>query len=69
MTAEARGVVRELFELFLGDPGRLPVEWRQLTKGPRDPATARVVADYVAGMTDRYALGEHERLVKTGTEK
>jgi dGTPase len=69
MTAEARRVVRELFDLFLGDPGQLPEEWRALTKGAGEPATARVVADYVAGMTDRYALDEHRRLIDSRPEK
>jgi dGTPase len=69
MTAHARVVVRQLFDLFLGDPGRLPGEWRQQTKGPGDPVTARVVADYVAGMTDRYALDEHKRLADPGAGK
>jgi dGTPase len=69
MTAEAKAVVRELFGLFLNDPGQLPEEWRALTRGAGDPVTARVVADYVAGMTDRYALDEHKRLGLSGAAK
>ncbi len=69
MNVESRRVVRELFDLFLGDPDRLPAEWRQQTTGVRSPVTARVVADYVAGMTDRFALDEHKRMVNPGAGK
>jgi len=67
MTAQARRVVRDLFGLFLNDPGRMPEEWRALAKGAGDPVTARVAADYVAGMTDRFALDEHKRLGLSGS--
>ena len=40
----------------------LPTEWRRLAAGPDDPQTARVAADYLAGMTDRFAADEHRRL-------
>jgi len=40
----------------------LPSEWGRLAAGPDDPQTARVAADYLAGMTDRFALEEHRRL-------
>jgi dGTPase len=62
MANKAKRVVRELFELFCSDPICLPTEWRQGTRGPDAPETARIVADYIAGMTDRYALDEHSRL-------
>jgi dGTPase len=62
MTSKARQVVGELFRLFLAEPECLPTEWQRLTDGPAAPATARVVADYIAGMTDRFALDEHRRL-------
>ncbi len=64
MSSKARRVLRELFQLFLAEPECLPGEWRALTGG--GPAeTARVVADYLAGMTDRFALDEHRRLFDT----
>ncbi len=56
-------VVRELFGLFISDPGLLPSEWQQGTDGPKGAETARVVGDYIAGMTDRYALRAYERLI------
>ncbi len=58
---KARRVVRELFRLFVAEPKCLPREWQDAAL--RDPAgPERVVADYIAGMTDRYALVEHARL-------
>ncbi len=62
MTSKARRVVRELFESYLERPECLPEDWRRQTGGPGTAETARVVADYIAGMTDRYALDEHRRL-------
>jgi dGTPase len=64
MSSKARRVVRELFQLFLAEPDRLPGEWRALTGGG-EAERARIVADYLAGMTDRFALDEHRRLVDT----
>ncbi|MSP88447.1 MAG: deoxyguanosinetriphosphate triphosphohydrolase [Alphaproteobacteria bacterium] len=61
MTSKARRVVRDLFNLFLAEPECLPMDWQAQCQGPNTSATARVVADYVAGMTDRFALDEHRR--------
>ncbi|WP_432816944.1 deoxyguanosinetriphosphate triphosphohydrolase [Sulfitobacter sp. JB4-11] len=65
MRAEVSQVVRDLFPLFLEDPQLLPRHWaRQIAEAAQDQTTlARMVADYIAGMTDRYALGEHARLL------
>ncbi|MBO0738553.1 MAG: deoxyguanosinetriphosphate triphosphohydrolase [Alphaproteobacteria bacterium] len=65
MSSKARRVVRELFSLYLAEPQCLPREWRCLAAGPDEPRTARVAADYLAGMTDRFALDEHHRLFDT----
>ena len=62
MTSKARRVVGELFRLFLAEPECLPTEWGALAEGSNTAKTARVVTDYIAGMTDRYALDEHRRL-------
>ncbi len=66
MTAKARRTVRALFEAFLDDPGLLPPEAqeaaRRLEAERGEAGRARAVADYVAGMTDRYAIAEHARL-------
>jgi dGTPase len=62
MISKARRVVSDLFQLFLDEPSCLPTEWRARAEAPRSPKTARLVADYIAGMTDRFALTEHRRL-------
>jgi dGTPase len=63
--AEVTTVVQDLFPLFLDDPGLLPPRWRQDVAAARTDRQqlARIVADYIAGMTDRFALQEHARLV------
>jgi dGTPase len=65
MTSKARRIVQDLFQLFLAEPQCLPTEWRAGTDEPGSRTTARTVADYIAGMTDRYALDEHARLFDT----
>jgi len=66
MTAKARRVVRELFDAFLADPNLMPAEHRDSAQALEQQAPAagraRGVADYIAGMTDRYAILEHRRL-------
>ena len=70
MTSKARRVITELFDAFLADERLLPPEHRT----PPDPdrysspetARARAVADYIAGMTDRYAILEHRRMFEPG---
>jgi dGTPase len=65
MSSKARRVVHDLFALYLAEPQCLPREWRGLASRPDDAQTARVAADYLAGMTDRFALDEHHRLFDT----
>ncbi|MGH6991309.1 MAG: deoxyguanosinetriphosphate triphosphohydrolase family protein, partial [Stellaceae bacterium] len=68
MTSKARRLIAGLFTLLEADPALLPAEWQQratrerATPGASLGATAVTVADYIAGMTDRYALDEHRRL-------
>ena len=62
MTSKARRVVGEMFELMFAEPELLPAEWRGRAE-QKDPAgRARMIADYIAGMTDRYALEVHRKL-------
>lgn len=61
-TSLARRVVADLFQLYLSEPNVMPLEWQARAGRPGDPQTARTVCDYVAGMTDRYALEEHRAL-------
>lgn len=62
MTSKARRVVSALFRLYIAQPSCLPPEWQARTDGPNGPRTARGVADFIAGMTDRFAMEEHRRL-------
>ncbi len=62
MMGQASRVVQELFELFIEDPDILPTEIRKDCNGPNDHLTARVVCDYIAGMTDSFAIAEHRKL-------
>ncbi|TCP42219.1 deoxyguanosinetriphosphate triphosphohydrolase [Rhodovulum marinum] len=62
--AEVTRVVADLFPLYLHDPGLMPEKWREDVAAAADETElARIVADYIAGMTDRFAMQEHERLV------
>ncbi|MFO1047508.1 MAG: deoxyguanosinetriphosphate triphosphohydrolase [Geminicoccaceae bacterium] len=69
MTLKARRVVRELTEALLAAPDCLPDGWRGRAGSPGSPATAAAVRDYVAGMTDRFALDEHDRLFRLGRDR
>ncbi|MBM10015.1 MAG: deoxyguanosinetriphosphate triphosphohydrolase [Magnetovibrio sp.] len=62
MTSKGRRVVKDLFQLLLKEPECLPTEWRRQAGPPNSESTAWLVAEYIAGMTDRYALDEHKRL-------
>ncbi len=61
----AQGAVTDLFGAFSGDPALLPPDWAAACGRPGDALTASVVRDYIAGMTDRYALQEHKRVFHT----
>ena len=62
MTVRAKRVVSDLFDEFASEPQILPPDWFAETDGPGGLQTQRVVGDYIAGMTDRFALREHQRL-------
>lgn len=66
MSAKASRMLSELFEGFMSDPKLLPDEYAkragQAHAENGDTGTARIIADYIAGMTDRYAIAEHEKL-------
>jgi len=65
---DAEEVVADLFAHFLKAPADLPAEWREGFDTLDATAQARRVADYIAGMTDRYALAEHARFFKATPE-
>ncbi|MBU6374017.1 MAG: deoxyguanosinetriphosphate triphosphohydrolase [Alphaproteobacteria bacterium] len=60
--SQARRILRDLFEIFLREPELLPDRWRIQAVAPGTTETARVVCDYIAGMTDPFAIDEHRRL-------
>ena len=70
MTSKAKRVVTDLFNLFMSESNTLPHEWQAMGGAPiagiDDAPRARVIADYIASMTDRYAIVEHERLFELG---
>jgi dGTPase len=61
MTRRAQRIVRELFDLYFDDVAEMPAEFSDRTREGDENTRARVVADYIAGMTDRYAIAEHEK--------
>ena len=58
----AEAIVRDLFARYLADDSLLPDQWRRQAASSDAAIRAEVVADFVAGMTDRYAIAEHRRL-------
>ena len=58
----AQVVLTNLFNAFAADPLLLPKDWMVQCGGPGDRATARATCDYMAGMTDRFALQEYRRI-------
>ncbi len=59
---DAEGVVRDLFGVYRKNPETLPPDWREVARVMPQESYARHVCDFIAGMTDRYALAEHRRL-------
>ncbi|HXZ22626.1 MAG TPA: deoxyguanosinetriphosphate triphosphohydrolase [Pseudolabrys sp.] len=62
---DAERVVRDLFSQYVALPSDLPAGWNEGVRVTDVPARARRIADYIAGMTDRYALIEHAKYFKT----
>jgi len=60
--SQARRILAEMFQLFMAEPEVLPDEWRQRAEPREGAGRARVVCDYIAGMTDRFAIEEHRKL-------
>ncbi len=64
MRVQVTQVVNELFPLFMSQPELLPKQWRKDVDAASDEiGLARIVADYIAGMTDRFALQTHQNLI------
>jgi dGTPase len=65
---DAAQVVRELFARYSQRAGALPAEWSEGLADTDEGGRARRIADFIAGMTDRYALAEHARLFDSTPE-
>jgi dGTPase len=61
----AKAVITDLFEGFCADPSQLPADWASLCGTAGDAVTGAVVRDYIAGMTDNFALAEYRRVFHT----
>jgi len=59
---DAEAIVGDLFARYMADPAAMPESWYAASHGLGDRRRARLIADFVAGMTDRYAIAEHRRL-------
>ncbi len=66
--AKADAILRDLFARFMREPTAMPPEWQAGLPALDEPRLARRVADYIAGMTDRYAVLEHKRLFESTPE-
>jgi dGTPase len=62
MTGRAQRIIADLFAAYMAEPGCLPPQHRARVQAGSGSGKARAVADYIAGMTDRYAMKEHRRL-------
>ena len=62
MTRRAQGIVADLFNAYSGDVSLMPSQFAETAAKLDEVARARVIADYIAGMTDRYAMAAHEEL-------
>ena len=62
MRSQAKRILKELFELFLAEPDTLPPPWRQDAEQRTGERRARIVVDYISGMTDSFAIDVHRRL-------
>ncbi len=62
MRSQAKRILKDLFEVFLAEPETLPSPWRRRAEAVDEMARARLVCDYIAGMTDNFAIEEHRRL-------
>ncbi len=58
----AEAIVEALFTKYMDDDGAMPEAWQAAARGVPDRSRARIIGDFVAGMTDRYAIAEHRRL-------
>jgi dGTPase len=66
MTSKSKKQLTALFQRLLSENNLMPTEWQAKMTDENKLAKARIIADYVASMTDRYALLEYKRIFETG---
>ena len=64
MTSKAKRIITDLFQIYANEADCLPEDWRKIVEDPKKDITSRnrIIADYIAGMTDRFAINEHRKL-------
>jgi dGTPase len=60
--SQARRILADMFQLFMAEPDVMPNDWGERALAAEGAKRARIVCDYVAGMTDRFAIEEHRKL-------
>ncbi len=68
VTSKAKRIVKDLFEIFQNEPNILPTEWGKIALDADEKKRSIIVCDYIAGMTDRFAIQEHGRIFDTAYE-
>ncbi|MBT8098266.1 MAG: deoxyguanosinetriphosphate triphosphohydrolase [Gammaproteobacteria bacterium] len=63
MTRRVQNIISDLFTAYSADVNRMPADFAEAAGEQDETGRARVIADYIAGMTDRYAIAEHERIM------
>ena len=63
MTNRAEIMIQGLFDKYMMDNDALPDDFNEILKGKTEMIRARKIADYIAGMTDRFAIAEFKRLI------
>ena len=62
MTQKVQTIINELFQAYMENEEKMPQQFFKAAKNKNQSNKARIVADYIAGMTDRYAIAAHEAL-------
>ena len=63
MTEKVQAILKDLFQIYMADIDRMPPQFSSVADKQDQTGRARVVADYISGMTDRFAIAEHERIM------
>ena len=69
MNARCQKIVKGLFKAYMQDQELLPLHWQELFQGATNEIKADIIADYIAGMTDRFAIKQYEMLYDLNFDK